>query len=243
MSSPKTLIIIPTYNEAGNISILLNSILSSTKSIDVLVVDDASPDGTAEIVDEIRKSSETISIFLLRRSSKKGLGRAYINAYRWALSQNYQLIGQMDADGSHRVEDLLTLLESIGSDSNIDLVVGSRWIPEGAIEGWSYCRNILSRVANIYSKVVLQSGLNDMTSGFRIYRPQILQTIDFEKISSQGYSFQIEMALEVKQVGGNVLEIPITFVERANGQSKMTFAIVIEAMRLVTMWGLRKYKK
>lgn len=243
MSSPKTLIIIPTYNEAGNIRILLNSILSSTKSVDVLVVDDASPDGTAEIVDEIRKSSETMSIFLLRRSSKKGLGKAYINAYHWALSQNYQFIGQMDADGSHRVEDLLTLLESIGSDSNIDLIVGSRWIPGGAIEGWSYCRNILSRIANIYSKVVLQSGLNDMTSGFRIYRRQILQTIDFEKIASQGYSFQIEMALEVKLVGGNVLEIPITFVERTDGQSKMTFAIVFEAMKLVTMWGLRKYKK
>ncbi len=239
MGSPSTLVIIPTYNEVENIENLITLIEFADSSLDILVVDDASPDGTAEVVEEMNKPS----IFVLRRPGKSGLGAAYIAGYQWALSRNYQLIAQMDADGSHRPKDLIKLIQVIRSDSKIGLVVGSRWIPNGTIVGWSKHREILSRVANRYSRYTLNSEISDLTSGFRVFRSSILKKIDLSKIASQGYSFQIEMALKVEQSDTQVFEFPITFVERANGRSKMTLGIVLEAMKLVSLWGIKGRRK
>jgi len=228
------LVVIPTYNEAESIPILLTQL--ATLPVDVLIVDDSSPDGTVEICNATKLDVGEISVLV--RKGKRGMGSAYVLGYTEALKKNYEYIVQMDADGSHRVEDLRSLMRSIEANPEIDLVVGSRWTKGGSVENWSKSREFLSRGANVYSKFCLNSPINDLTAGFRIYRVSLLRRMNLLGIESQGYSFQIEMSREAIRQGARILEVPIRFIERAHGVSKMNWKIVVEAMLKVTAWGL-----
>lgn len=234
MSRNQYLVIVPTYNEAESIEILLAQL--SSLPVDVLIVDDSSPDGTAQICRETNLEKGEISVRI--RKGKRGMGSAYVEGYSESLKQDYEFIIQMDADGSHRVEDLLYLMREIESNSEIDLVIGSRWIMGGAVQNWSKSREFLSRGANLYSKICLKSSINDLTSGFRIYRTSLLSRMNLQGIESQGYSFQIEMSREAIRQRAHILEVPILFVERTHGVSKMNGKIILEAVLKVTAWGL-----
>jgi dolichol-phosphate mannosyltransferase len=228
------LVVIPTYNEAESIVILLSQL--SNLPVDVLIVDDSSPDRTADICRGTKLESGDISVLV--REGKRGMGSAYVLGYTEALKRDYVFIVQMDADGSHRVEDLVSLMSAIESHTNVDLVIGSRWTKGGSVENWSKSREFLSRGANVYSKICLKSPINDLTAGFRIYRMDLVRRMNLLGIESQGYSFQIEMSREAIRQGARVLEVPILFVERAHGVSKMNWKIILEAMLKVTAWGL-----
>jgi len=235
-------VIIPTYNEAESLPILLRELSLLRRDFNFLVVDDGSPDGTADICEKLK--SEIPGLEILRRPKKSGLGSAYRNGYRYALEKNFDAVIQIDADGSHQVSDLPKLSFQFESGGSLDLVIGSRWIPGGAVLNWSKRREALSRLANIYSNLLLGLGIKDSTAGFRIYKTSAIRKLDLLKIKSEGYCFQIEMTREIKKVGGLISEVPITFVERQFGVSKMSGKIVIEAMLRVTYWGLlRIFKK
>lgn len=221
-----SLVVIPTYNEVESIGSLLDSL--STLAVDVLVIDDGSPDGTAQVC--IAHGIEVIN-----RSGKMGLGNAYRTGFAIALERGYTNVIEMDADGSHRVEDLKTMMEWIGTS---ELLIGSRWVADGAIENWSKFREYLSKGANTYANLLLTLDVKDTTSGFRIYNAQLLKRMDISTIKSEGYCFQIEMTRRAIACGGSVGEIPITFIERAHGQSKMSAAIALEAVLRITSWGL-----
>lgn len=227
----RSIVVIPTYNEAENLDRLLPELLAL--ELDILVVDDNSQDGTVEVARKWNEKKGVISI--LERPSKLGLGSAYRAGFALCLQENYKRIIQMDADGSHRVEDLQKMLAL-----DADLIIGSRWVRGGSIENWSKHREWLSRLANRYSKAMLGTSVKDMTAGFRIYKSSLLRKMDLASIQSQGYSFQIEMTLEALDKGGMILELPITFIERTAGKSKMSSAIVREAMIKVTKWGLSR---
>jgi dolichol-phosphate mannosyltransferase len=224
----------PTYNEALSLPETVENLFSFNPAVELLVVDDGSPDGTAEVAQALSIANPRIQ--LLRRGAKQGLGPAYLAGFEWALEKNYQLIVEMDADGSHRGEDLGQLLEAA---TQADLVIGSRWIPGGQVLNWPIHRKLISKIGNRYAAMMLGSKLRDMTSGFRVYRAEALRNQDLRDVSSQGYSFQVEMAYKLSQ-SGTVIERPITFVERKSGQSKMTLAIVLEALAKVTFWGLKR---
>jgi dolichol-phosphate mannosyltransferase len=219
------LVVIPTYNEAESIG----EILAALKPLDcdVLVIDDGSPDGTAQIV-------RNLGIEVIERAGKQGLGSAYRAGFSLAMDRGYTYIIQMDADGSHQVSDLEKMMEWIGS---ADLLIGSRWVKDGGIANWSKFRVYLSRTANAYANLMLSLGIKDTTSGFRIYSTEILKKMDISTIRSEGYCFQIEMTRRAISRGGSVAEIPITFIERAHGKSKMSFAIALEAVLRITAWG------
>ena len=234
MPKNQYLVLIPTYNEAESIGILLAQL--SELPVDVLVVDDSSPDGTAKICRDTNLAMGKISVLV--RKGKRGMGSAYVEGYTESLKQDYRFIIQMDADGSHRVEDLHSLMREIEANPEIDLVIGSRWIKGGAVQNWSKSREILSRGANIYSKLCLKSSIDDLTAGFRIYRTELLNRMNLRGIESQGYSFQIEMSREAIRQGARILEVPILFVERTYGVSKMNWKIILEAILKVTAWGL-----
>lgn len=229
----KTLVIIPTFNEAGTVLSTINSLLTELPQVNVLVVDDNSPDGTAQLVSEAGKSDARIN--LLSRIAKQGLGPAYLEGFAWAFSNGYDLIVEMDADGSHQAKDLASMLSADGAD----LVIGSRWVPGGAVLNWPWSRKLISRVGNIYARLMLRTRISDMTSGFRVYRAPFLKKLLAEPVSSQGYSFQVELAYRAEKLGV-VVEKPITFVERTSGKSKMTLAIVLEALTKVTFWGIKR---
>lgn len=236
MKLHSTVVVIPTFNEAQNLELLLPQLL--LLDLDILIVDDSSQDGTAAVAERIDAGTGRISI--LSRPSKMGLGSAYIQGFRLSLEAGYETLIQMDADGSHRVTDLQKMIgEAAGSPSQ-DLFIGARWIPGGKVENWSRHRELLSRGANRYSKLALGTDVNDMTAGFRIYRAALLRKMDLDGIRSQGYSFQIEMTREALRVGANVQEVPITFIERTIGKSKMSSEIVVEAMVKVTQWGISR---
>ena len=228
------LVVIPTYNEAEAILETVNRVLELEPELSVLVVDDSSPDGTGSIVRE-RFANES-RVELLTRKQKEGLGLAYLEGFRWAFSEGFDFIVEMDADGSHRAQDLALLLEASGS---ADLVIGSRWIDGGEVENWPLLRKLISQVGNRYAKSMLGTQIWDMTSGFRVYRARFLQQLVTESVSSHGYSFQVELAYRASKAG-SVVEVPITFVERVNGKSKMTLAIVLEALTKVTFWGIKR---
>ena len=232
------LVIIPTYKEIENLTALLPELI--TLDLDILIVDDASNDGTIEFVQSVDKKNQ---ITVLSRSSKQGLGSAYITGFKNALGSNYSHVIQMDADGSHRVKDLISMLAEIKQDSSIDLLIGSRWVPGGKIENWPKNREYLSRFANFYSQKALGSSVRDMTAGFRIYKTSLLREIPLDKISSQGYSFQIEMTRAAISAGARIKEHPITFIERTVGTSKMSSSIVLEAMVKVTRWAIARIVK
>ena len=221
-----SIVVIPTYNEVESIGVLLDAL--KLLPVDILVIDDGSPDGTAELC-RVR------GVEVISRSGKMGLGGAYRTGFAVALERGYSNVIEMDADGSHQVSDLVKMMEWIGTS---ELLIGSRWVADGAIQNWSKFREYLSKAANVYANVVLSLGIKDTTSGLRIYNADLLKRMDISTIRSEGYCFQIEMTRRVISRGGSIGEIPITFIERAHGVSKMSFAIALEAVLRITSWGL-----
>jgi dolichol-phosphate mannosyltransferase len=222
----KSIVVIPTYNEIESIGFLLDEL--AKLDVDVLVIDDGSPDGTAQIC-------RAHGIEVLERSNKQGLGSAYRAGFSIALDRGYENIIEMDADGSHQVSDLIKMMKWIGS---ADLLIGSRWVSGGEIANWSKFREYLSKAANTYANLVLSLGVADTTAGFRIYSTEILAKMDIQTIASEGYCFQIEMTRRARARGATITEIPITFIEREHGVSKMSFPIALEAVLRITAWGL-----
>jgi dolichol-phosphate mannosyltransferase len=226
-------VIVPTYNERENLESAVGRVRAAVPAADLLIVDDNSPDGTGEIADKLAAADPHIHV--MHRAGKAGLGAAYIAGFRWALEQGYGAVVEMDADGSHQPEDLPRLLDALGS---ADLVVGSRWVPGGKIVNWPRSRELISRGGNIYVRLMLGISVRDATAGFRAYRAGTLQKIDLDQVVSQGYCFQIDLTLRTIREGLKITEIPITFIERARGTSKMSNAIVREALLRVTRWGI-----
>ena len=222
----KSIVVIPTYNEVESIGSLLDEL--ATLDLDVLVIDDGSPDGTAQIC-------KAQGVEVIERSAKLGLGSAYRAGFQIALDRGYENIIEMDADGSHQVSDLVAMMQWIGS---ADLLIGSRWVPDGEIRNWSKFRELLSKAANRYANTLLSLGVADTTAGFRIYSASLLKKMDIHTIASEGYCFQIEMTRRALSRGGSIAEVPITFIEREHGVSKMSFAIALEAVVRITAWGL-----
>lgn len=220
------LVVIPTYNEAQSIGELLTSL--KPLDCDVLVIDDGSPDGTASIVRDL-------GIEVIEREGKQGLGSAYRAGFSIAVERGYTYIIQMDADGSHQIEDLQKMMEWIGS---ADLLIGSRYVKDGDVANWSKFRELLSKSANIYTNLLLSLGIKDTTSGFRIYTSDLVRKMEISTIRSEGYCFQIEMTRRAIARGGAIAEIPITFIERAHGVSKMSSMIALEAVARITAWGV-----
>lgn len=227
-----TLVIMPTYNELGNVEAVVGEVLALNPELEVLVVDDNSPDGTASSIREM--SLRDPRVHLLERSAKAGLGPAYIAGFSWGFERGFEYMVEMDADGSHRPKDLELLL-----NQEADLVIGSRWVEGGKVVNWPFHRELISRIGNWYARKMLGTGIFDMTSGFRVYRSECLKSIDLSKVASQGYSFQVELAYLISKIA-KVSEVPIVFVERLKGKSKMTIKIVIEALFNVTRWGLSR---
>ena len=220
-----SLVVIPTYNEAESIPKILDGL--KHLDVDVLVIDDGSPDGTADIV-------RARNIEVIEREGKQGLGSAYRTGFAMGIERGYTYIIEMDADGSHQIKDLKKMMEWIGS---AELLIGSRWVSDGAIENWSKFREYLSRSANRYANLLLSLGVKDTTSGFRIYTTALLKKMEISTIRSEGYCFQIEMTRRAISRGGSIAEVPITFIERAHGKSKMSLAIALEAVVRITAWG------
>ena len=229
------LIVLPTYQEATNIAEVLRRIRAAVPAATVLVVDDSSPDGTAAIAEAA--ASELGNIDVLRRSHKSGLGSAYRDGFGWGLERAFEVIVEMDADLSHDPADLPRLLAAV--EDGADLAIGARYVPGGSIPAWSWHRRLLSREGNRYASWALRLPVKDATSGFRAYRAPILAKVDLSQVRADGYGFQVEMAYEVAAHGGSIVELPIRFSERALGRSKMSGRIVLEALVLVTWWGLR----
>jgi len=234
----KTLVIVPTYNEAEMLGETIARLRDAVPNADVLIVDDASPDGTGMLADEIASNDEAVSV--MHRSGKQGLGKAYVAGFGWAIERGYEVIVEMDADASHQPEELPLILERIAEEDEPDLVLGSRWVPGGAIVDWPRHREWLSRGGNVYVKAVLGLGVGDATGGFRAYRASALQAVGLDQVASTGYCFQVDMVRRVLDLPGKIVEVPITFVERREGTSKMNRAIVAEALWRVTGWGIKR---
>jgi dolichol-phosphate mannosyltransferase len=227
----RTLVIIPTYCERGMIAVTLERVRSASPFADILVVDDASPDGTADMV-RARQVSDP-SVFLLCRESKRGLGPAYVDGFRWAAERRYDIIVEMDADGSHDAQDLHRLISGL---ETADLVIGSRWVTGGATVGWSRLRKIISRSGNLYARGILGLDVRDATSGYRAFAAAPLMSCLSGDISTQGYAFQVEMVWRFQKAGFRVTEAPIVFYEREAGASKMSMGIIAEAASQILRW-------
>ena len=225
--------VVPTYDEADNLAWLVGRILASVPHADVLVVDDSSPDGTGAIAD--RMAAQEPRIQVLHRPTKEGLGKAYLAGFRWALARDYDVIGEIDADGSHQPEQLPSLLAAL---EDADLVIGSRWVPGGSVTNWSVARELLSRGGNLYTRLLLGIHVRDATAGYRLFRRTTLEKIDLDDVSSYGYVFQADLAFRTLRAGLRVVEVPIEFVERVRGDSKMTRQVATESLRRITRWGL-----
>jgi len=228
----RVLVIIPTYNEADNVPVILDRLFAAVPDAHALVVDDGSPDGTGEVADKL--AAEDGRIEVLHRTEKAGLGAAYVAGFRRGLAAGYDVLVEMDADGSHAPEQLPRLLAAL---AHADLVLGSRWVPGGQVQNWPKSREALSRGANLYARLALGVGLHDATGGYRAYRRTVLEAIELGSIASQGYCFQIDLAWRAVQAGFRVTEVPITFADRERGESKMSGGIVREALFKVTEWG------
>jgi dolichol-phosphate mannosyltransferase len=231
--SGRVIIVMPTYNERQNLEIMAGRIRESVPEADLLVVDDNSPDGTGDLADKLAEVDLRVQV--LHRTEKAGLGRAYVAGFTRALDSGYDLIVEMDADGSHRPEDLPSLLAAA---RGADAVIGSRYVPGGTVVNWPKSREFLSRGANIYNRIMLGVRVMDATGGFRVYRAATLRAIDLNGIESAGYCFQIDMTLRVLQAGLKITEVPITFVERELGASKMSNTVILEAFTRVAQWGI-----
>lgn len=234
----KVLVVIPTYNEIESLPGALDRVRAAVPEANILIVDDSSPDGTGALADSRADGDERIHV--LHRKEKNGLGPAYLAGFSWALAGGYELIVEMDADGSHRAEDLALLVQRAQMADEPDLVIGSRWVSGGATEGWDARRVLLSRAGNLYINAMLGMRVRDATAGFRVYRASILRRLDLGAVEALGYGFQVNMTKLVADIGGRIVEMPITFLEREAGESKLSGGIFGEELRLVTKWGLRR---
>jgi dolichol-phosphate mannosyltransferase len=225
-------VIIPTYNERENLESITGRVRASVPDAGILVVDDDSPDHTGEIADKLAAADPHIQV--LHRQGKSGLGSAYIAGFGWALDRGYGVLVEMDADGSHDPAELPRLLTAL---RDADLVIGSRWVPGGTVHNWPKSREVLSRTANAYARVMLGVGIRDVTAGYRAYRAQTLREIGLDQVRSQGYCFQIDLTLRAVRAGLEVTEVPIRFTERTRGASKMSRAVMFEALWRVAQWG------
>jgi len=234
-SSPdKVLVIIPTYNEIQNLPLILDRVQKSAPDVDILIIDDNSPDGTGKLADERAATNPQIQV--MHRAQKSGLGAAYIAGFKWGLERDYDILVEMDADGSHAPENLPRLLKSTSVG---DLVIGSRYVAGGHVVNWPLHRMVLSKAANLYARLALGVGLHDITAGYRAYKAEVVRTLPLDSVESQGYCFQVDLAWRTVQEGFIVIEVPITFTERSIGASKMSSSIIKEALIKITGWGLK----
>lgn len=233
----RVLVVVPTYNERESLPGALERLAQHVPDADVLVVDDGSPDGTADLTEKLSEEDAPqrgrTAIHLLRRTAKEGLGPAYLAGFGWALERDYDVVVEMDADGSHRAQDLPTLL----ARDDADLVIGSRWVKGGRVVNWPLRREVLSRGANLYVRLAIGLPIKDATAGFRSYRADLLRRMPLRDVASQGYGFQVDMTLRAHKAGARIVEVPITFVEREHGVSKMSGGIIGEALVSVARWG------
>lgn len=227
------LVIIPTYNEAENIKAIVTRVREAVPEAHVLVADDNSPDGTGKLADELAAADDHVQV--MHRKGKEGLGAAYLAGFRWGLEHGYGVLIEMDADGSHQPEELPRLLTAL---KGADLVLGSRWVPGGRVVNWPKSREIISRGGSMYSRIALDLPLRDITGGYRAFRRETLEGLGLEEVASQGYCFQVDLARRAIKAGYHVVEVPITFVERELGDSKMSRDILVEALWRVTTWGV-----
>jgi glycosyltransferase involved in cell wall biosynthesis len=230
----RVLVVIPTYNEADNIGPIVARLRAAVPEADVLVVDDGSPDGTGAIADDLAAADTAVHV--LHRTTKDGLGAAYIAGFEWGSSHGYDVMVEMDADGSHQPEELPRLLTGL---RGADLVLGSRWVPGGEVRNWPLSRKLLSQGGNRYTRLALGLPLADATAGFRAFRRTVLDDLPLDTVASQGYCFQVDLAWQTWRRGFHIVEVPITFIERERGDSKMSRAIVAEALWRVTWWAVR----
>ena len=229
----RILVIIPTFNERESLPSIVQRVRTCVPEAHILVADDNSPDGTGRIADDLASSDDHLHV--MHRLGKEGLGAAYLAGFAWALQQGYDVVVEMDADGSHQPEQLPRLLDALRS---ADLVLGSRWVPGGRTENWPLSRQLISRSGTAYTRLALGVPIHDATGGYRAFRASTLRQLDLHEVASQGYCFQIDLAWRAVQRNLTVREVPITFVERTAGASKMSRKIVAEALWRVTLWGL-----
>lgn len=229
----RILVIIPTYNEAENITPIVSRVRAAVPDADILVADDNSPDGTGKIADEIAAGDSQVQV--LHRKGKEGLGAAYLAGFRWGTERGYGVLVEMDADGSHQPEELPRLLTAL---KGADLVLGSRWVPGGRVVNWPKSREMISRGGSTYSRLLLGLRTRDVTGGYRAFRAETLDGIGLDQVASQGYCFQVDLARRAVEAGYHVVEVPITFVDREIGDSKMSRDILVEALWRVTSWGV-----
>jgi len=227
------LVIIPTYNECATIERVVAAVRHVVDSCEVLVVDDGSPDGTGELAETIAAGDPHVHV--MRRAAKEGLGRAYVAGFHWGLARRYDTFVEMDADLSHDPERLPALLQAL---EQCDVSIGSRYVPGGGTANWNLLRRALSRGGNLYTRLVLGLGVHDATAGYRAYRREVLEALDLDRVRSSGYGFQIEMSYRAARAGFSIAEVPIIFVERAAGSSKMSKQIVFEALGAVLRWAI-----
>ncbi len=237
-SRGRALVVIPTYNEIESLEDVVRAVLALDGDLDVLVVDDASPDGTGELADRIANAEPRVSV--LHRRGKEGLGRAYLAGFARAVSAGYPAVVEMDADGSHPTAALPGMVDALEADGSLGAVIGSRYVPGGSVVDWSGFRRLLSRAGNTYARTMLAIPVRDSTAGFRAYRSSALQALHLGDVNSRGYCFQIDMTIRMFDAGYGIKEVPIEFRERRAGASKMSKAIVVEAMARVTVWGLKR---
>lgn len=231
----RVVMVVPTYNEADNIAWIVGRLRAAQPAVDVLVVDDGSPDGTGDIADGL--SAADPQVHVLHRTTKGGLGAAYLAGFAWALDRGYDVIGEMDADGSHQPEQLQRLLTGL---LDADLVIGSRWIPGGSVVNWPWEREVLSRGGNLYVRLLLGIKVRDATAGYRLFRRTTLEKLQLESVRSTGYVFQTDLVTRTLRAGLAVREVPIEFVERVRGESKMSGQVAVESLKRITAWGIRE---
>jgi len=241
--SPRAVVIVPTYDEVDNLEPAVQAIHAAAPDVHILVVDDASPDGTGELADRLAASDPRITV--LHHGARDGLGAAYLAGFDTALAAGFDILIEMDADGSHPADVLPTMIARLGPDDpaspdHADLVIGSRRVPGGGFVDWPAARRILSRAGNLYARLALRIRVMDATAGFRAYRADVLRSLDLAGVESRGYCFQIDMTLRVLDAGYRVTEVPIIFTDRQRGVSKMNSRIVLEAMWRVTQWGVAR---
>jgi dolichol-phosphate mannosyltransferase len=234
----RVVMVVPTFNEADNLAWIVGRLRAAQPDVHVLVVDDNSPDGTGKIADELAAADEAVQV--VHRAEKGGLGAAYKHGFRVALDAGYDVIGEMDADGSHQPEQLHLLLDAL---RDADLVIGSRWVPGGSVVNWPFRRELLSRGGNLYVRMLLGVSVRDATAGFRLFRRATLESIDLATVESTGYVFQTDMVSRCLRLGLRVREVPIEFIERVRGDSKMSGQVAVESLRRVTTWGLRERRE
>lgn len=234
----RVLVVVPTFNEADNVRQIVARVRRAVPTAEVLIVDDASPDGTGAIADQLATGDR--QVHALHRAGKQGLGAAYVAGFGWAREHGFDVVVEMDADGSHAPEELPRLLAALRT---ADVVLGSRWVPGGRVVNWPWQRKLLSRGGNLYTRLALRMPMRDATGGYRAYRMPVLDKIDIDSVASQGYCFQVDLAWRAHRHRLKVVEVPITFTERERGQSKMSPAIVREALWRVTLWAVQSRRE